>query len=184
MSWFKVYLDFHKIQLIKVKRSRDIIGRFGIGSERVKYDMDTIRLILEERNRIKNTGDYIRYERFPQEVIQSLVLIEDKRFRKHRGIDLIAILRAFCTNLMNGQVKEGGSTLTQQLVRLCVLSNKKKLSRKIKEAYLALVLERHMKKEEIIEMYLNKAYFGRGASGHIFGISWASRQILNKEFEE
>ena len=101
----------------------------------------------------------------PREVQSAFLAAEDLRFYQHRGIDLVRIFGALRANLRSGDYAEGASTITQQLVKLSHLSAKKTLSRKLEEMYLALQLERQCTKAQILEMYLNLIYFGRGAYG-------------------
>ncbi|NLX90801.1 MAG: PBP1A family penicillin-binding protein [Firmicutes bacterium] len=138
---------------------------------------EEITALYGEQNRI-----YIPLEEIPLHVQQAFIAIEDERFYKHFGIDPLSIVRAFFANLRQGQwsIEQGGSTITQQLVKNAYLSPEKTLSRKIKEAYLAIQLERQFSKSEILEMYLNQIYFAHGA----YGIEAASRNYFNKSAGE
>jgi penicillin-binding protein 1A len=118
-------------------------------------------------------------ERIPPHVIQAFLAAEDARFFKHKGVDGFAILRAFFANLKKGGVREGGSTLTQQLVRGFFLTPEKTLRRKIREAILAYRVERNHSKEEILYLYVNQVYFGHGN----YGIEAASRDYFGKGVE-
>ncbi|TAJ91711.1 PBP1A family penicillin-binding protein [bacterium] len=118
-------------------------------------------------------------DRIPSQVIQAFLAAEDARFFKHKGVDGFAILRAFFANLKRGEVREGGSTLTQQLVRGFFLTPERTLKRKIREAILAYRVERNHTKEEILYLYLNQVYFGHGN----YGIEAASRDYFGKGVE-
>jgi penicillin-binding protein 1A len=109
-------------------------------------------------------------------VPQAIIANEDVRFYYHFGVDPIGILRAVWVNLRYGEVVEGGSTITQQLARDMFLTQERTLSRKIKEALLALVIERKFSKAEILQAYLNQVYFGEGA----YGIEAASQVYYGK----
>lgn len=98
-------------------------------------------------------------------LVRAIIAVEDQRFYDHRGIDLIRILAAAATNLREHRAAQGGSTLTQQLARQSFLSPDKTLRRKLKEAVLAWRLEREFTKDELLELYLNKVYFGDGLYG-------------------
>lgn len=98
-------------------------------------------------------------------LILALLTVEDRRFQAHRGIDLVRVAGAAMSNLRQGRIVEGGSTLTQQLARQGFLSSEKTWSRKLKEAVLAIRLERTFSKTEILELYLNRVYFGAGLYG-------------------
>lgn len=119
-------------------------------------------------------------DRIPSHVIQAFLAAEDARFFKHRGVDGFAILRAFLSNLKRGGVREGGSTLTQQLVRAFFLTPERTLKRKIREAILAYRVERNHSKEEILYLYLNQVYFGHGN----YGIEAASKDYFGKGVED
>ncbi len=101
----------------------------------------------------------------PPHLAQAIVAIEDRRFYHHHGIDLRGLARAAWRNVRGGGVREGGSTITQQYVRLVTLSQEKTLWRKAQEALLALRAEATMSKDEILLGYLDTAYFGAGAYG-------------------
>lgn len=96
---------------------------------------------------------------------QAVVAIEDSRFYSHFGVDLRGTARALFTNLQEGRAAEGGSTITQQVARILYLSQEKTLQRKLSEAMVALKLEREYTKDQILEIYLNRAYWGHGAEG-------------------
>jgi len=115
-------------------------------------------------------------ERIPPHVIQAFLAAEDARFFKHKGVDLFAVFRASISNLRRGEIREGGSTLTQQLVRAFFLTPERTLKRKIREAILAYRVERNHTKEEILYLYLNQVYFGHGN----YGIEAASRDYFGK----
>ncbi|RMG01547.1 MAG: PBP1A family penicillin-binding protein [Nitrospirae bacterium] len=101
---------------------------------------------------------------------------EDSRFFRHRGIDYIGVARALVRDILSMSFREGGSTITQQLAKLLFLGHEKTLTRKIKEAVIAIVLEKRLTKEEILELYLNRAYFGSGA----YGVEMASKKYFGK----
>jgi penicillin-binding protein 1A len=104
------------------------------------------------------------------------VAVEDHRFRQHYGLDAIAFGRAMVENVRRGRIVEGGSTLTQQLARTLFLSNRRTWARKAKEAVLALLLERMLTKDEILELYLNRVYL----SGGVYGVEAMSRNLFAK----
>jgi penicillin-binding protein 1A len=119
-------------------------------------------------------------ERVPTHVIEAFLAAEDARFFKHKGVDIFAILRASFANLRKGEIREGGSTITQQLVRGFVLTRERTLRRKIREAILAYRVEKNHTKEEILYLYLNQIYFGHGN----YGIEAASRDYFGKGVEK
>lgn len=101
----------------------------------------------------------------PKPVVQSILAVEDNGFYRHKGVDLRSTLRALVENVQSGGVEQGGSTITQQVVKNSLLTPERNLSRKVKEAVLARRLEKVMSKREILERYLNTVYFGNGAYG-------------------
>ena len=112
----------------------------------------------------------------PRALRDALIATEDKRFYSHFGLDPIGILRALYQNYRRGRFAEGGSTITQQLTKVLFLTPDKSLERKLKEAVLALELERRYPKDRILEMYLNQVYFGQGA----YGVEAAARTYFGK----
>lgn len=128
--------------------------------------------IFHEENRINVSADEV-----PDVVKDAIVSIEDKRFYDHRGIDWRRLFGAALANIKNGWGAEGGSTLTQQVIKRTVLTPEKTLKRKVQEAWLALKLEREYSKEEILELYMNNVYFGHGA----YGIKSASETYFGEE---
>jgi 1A family penicillin-binding protein len=101
----------------------------------------------------------------PRDVIDAFLAVEDPRFYSHSGIDFSGIIRAMYQNLRAGRVVQGGSSITQQLAKMMFLDPERTLSRKLKEAYLAIQIERHYSKDEILDLYLNQVYLGSGAYG-------------------
>ncbi|MFN3739809.1 MAG: penicillin-binding protein 1A [Thermodesulfovibrionales bacterium] len=125
-------------------------------------------------------GIHVSIKDIPRYVIDAVVATEDERFWRHGGLDYIAITRALIQDILHGEIKQGGSTITQQLAKVMFLSPERTLSRKIKEAVLAIRLEKNMTKEEILEQYLNRIYFGHGA----YGIEMASRIYFGKSVRQ
>ena len=121
-------------------------------------------------------GIFLPFNRIPKHMTQALIAVEDSRFFKHKGIDYIAIARAVIKDIIYVSLKEGGSTLTQQLAKVVFLTPEKTLTRKLKEAALAIKIEKSLSKQEILELYLNKVYFGHGA----YGVEMAARTYFGK----
>ena len=127
--------------------------------------------------------DLITSEQVPQLLKDAITSIEDKRFYSHMGIDPIRIAGSFLRNAKAGQITQGGSTITQQLVKLAVFSTKKEdqtYKRKIQEIMLSLQLERNYSKEQILTYYLNKVYM----ANNVYGFGTASHYYFNKELSE
>lgn len=125
----------------------------------------------------ENISRYVKYDDISPNIINAFIALEDKRFFKHDGIDYYRSMGALYNNLKSGYKKEGGSTITQQLVKNTLLSSQKTFVRKIKELKLAKDIEKQFSKEEILEMYLNAIYFGNG----IYGIDSACKNYFNKK---
>jgi penicillin-binding protein 1A len=125
-------------------------------------------------------GIFVPLSAVPKNLINAVVAVEDSRFWKHNGIDYIAIARAFVKDIIHARLKEGASTLTQQLAKVVFLSPEKTIKRKIMEVSLAIKLEKNLTKKEILELYLNKVYFGHGA----YGVEMASRVYFGKSVRQ
>jgi penicillin-binding protein 1A len=119
-------------------------------------------------------GQWVPYEQIPAPMRSAMIAVEDKRFRMHPGVDPIGIARSIKVRAQTGRWTQGGSTITQQLARNIFLTNSRTFGRKVKEAILALALERKFSKDQVLELYLNRVYFGGGA----YGIDAASRTFF------
>jgi len=164
-AYQEIKLDADKLIHYKPETSSVILDRNG---KQLAY-------VFKKRHRL-----YARYDEIPGYVIEALVAVEDTRFFEHKGVNPDAIIRAIVTDIKARKFVEGGSTLTQQLIKNKLLSNEKKLTRKLKEAILALKIERELTKEQILERYLNEIFFGNG----YYGIKTASKGFFHKELSE
>lgn len=122
----------------------------------------------------------VPYSRLPRHLIMAFVAAEDTRFFEHPGVDLFGIIRAFIRNLEAGEIVQGGSTITQQLVKRIMLTSEKSFGRKIKEAVLAYRIDKYLTKEEILTLYLNHIFLGRGA----YGVEAAAQEFFGKHVED
>lgn len=127
-------------------------------------------------NRGMTGGEAVGLHEMSPYIPQAVMAIEDRRFYSHFGIDPIGLVRALAENLVNGRFSQGGSTLTQQLAKNLFLKPDRTLERKVQEVLLALWLERKHSKDQILEMYLNRVYFGSGA----YGVEAAARRYFGK----
>lgn len=142
------------------------------------YKEKTSAIPIEEKvNSIKDKENYLSYDKIPKDFVNALVSIEDHRFFKHNGVDIQSIFRAIVTDIINFDLVEGGSTITQQLAKNIYYTQDKKFSRKVAEVFTAFDLEKEFSKEEILELYLNIVYFGDG----YYGIYDASKGYFDKE---
>lgn len=123
---------------------------------------------------------FVSLNEMPQHLIDAVVTIEDERFYSHAGVDPIGILRAFVTNILRGRVAQGGSTLTQQMVKNFFLTHERTLKRKINEILMALIIDFRFSKDEILEVYLNEIYFGQRDSVSVTGAEEASKLYFSK----
>lgn len=128
--------------------------------------------------------ELIALQDVPPELVAALVAVEDRAYFDHYGISIRGILRAMKANMAAGRTVQGGSTLTQQLVKNFFLTNERSLQRKIKEAFMALLLELHYSKEEILQAYLNEVYLGQAGRRSIHGIALASRFYFAKNVQQ
>src|SRR5947199_6495551 len=121
-------------------------------------------------------NDSLKLDQFPDHLIKATLATEDRRFYEHFGIDFPGLFRAMLTNARAGGVVQGGSSISQQLAKNLFLSNERTIERKVKEAFLALWLEVRLPKNEILKLYLDRAYLGGGA----FGVDAAAQYYFNK----
>jgi penicillin-binding protein 1A len=122
----------------------------------------------------------VPYSRLPRHLVLAFVAAEDARFFEHPGVDITGIARAFFRNLEAGEVVQGGSTITQQVVKRILLTSEKSFARKIREAVLAYRIDNYMTKEEILSVYLNHIFMGHGA----YGVEAAAQEYFSKHVED
>lgn len=132
----------------------------------------------------KEDRELVPVDRVPDTFKAALIVTEDRDFFRHYGVKPTAIARAFWVNLREGRVVQGGSTITQQLVKNFYLTNERSLWRKANEAIMALLLEWHYEKEDILETYLNEVYLGQDGPRGVHGVALASRFYFNKSVEQ
>ncbi len=164
-AYNEIKLDMDKIVNYHPKTSSVILD----------YKGNKIANILQGQHRL-----YAKYDEMPGFLIEALIAIEDTRFFEHNGVNPDAIIRAALRNYKAGKKVEGGSTITQQLVKKILLSPKKSYTRKLKEAILSIKVENELTKEQILERYLNEISFGRG----YFGVKTASKGYFHKELDK
>ena len=160
------------------KFSAPKIGSFEPLYERsVVYDSagNELAVLRSEQNRT-----LIPLDQIPKPLIDAILDTEDAAFYRHKGVNARATVRALWANVEAGGVAQGGSTITQQLVKNTLINNKRDLHRKVREARLAIQLERTWTKQQILERYLNTVYFGQGA----YGVQAASERYFNRPAKE
>lgn len=148
-------------------------GRFLTGQYAVKI-LDRNGVEIGKRGILHN--DAVPLEEIPDHMIRAALATEDRRFFEHFGVDFLGTFRALVTNLQANDVVQGGSTLTQQLAKNLFLSSERSITRKVKEVFLAFLLESRFSKREILKLYLDRAYMGGGA----FGVEAASQLYFGK----
>ena len=126
----------------------------------------------------------VRLDDAPPLLVDALVAVEDRRFFEHHGVDPLAVVRALVANLRAGETVQGGSTLTQQLVKNFFLTQERTLARKVNEAIMAVLIELHYDKREILEAYLNEVYLGQEGVRAIHGFGLAAQFYFQRRLEE
>jgi penicillin-binding protein 1B len=149
--------------------------------EKAALEPELLTSVLSEE--LENRSP-VTLEQVPKHLQDAVVVTEDVRFWRHPGVDPFGILRAVFRNVKAGGVSEGASTLTQQLVKNYFLSSERTYKRKIKEAFMAVILDARYSKREILEAYLNDIYLGRNRSISILGVGEASRFYFGKPIAE
>jgi penicillin-binding protein 1B len=168
----------------------DFDGRqvLNIRAEEDSRDIALIRLEPIQIAQINpGTGEDrvpVKIEQVPEALVQAVIAVEDQRFYSHFGVDPIGILRALVANLRAGQVVQGGSTLTQQLVKNLYLTREQTLRRKAEEALMAIALELHFSKEEILLAYLNEVFLGQQGNRAIHGFELAAEYYFGRGLDE
>jgi penicillin-binding protein 1B len=149
--------------------------------------LDEIELEPEALTGLGGAANQLRHPvplgSIPKHLIQAVMAAEDRRFYEHRGVDVRAVARAVWVNLRRGQVAQGGSTLTQQLVKNLVLTPKRTWGRKAREAAIAIAIERRYSKDEILSAYLNGIYLGQHGGFAVYGVGAAARNFFGKDVE-
>lgn len=148
----------------------------GLSQTTIIYDKDGDVATKVDTNR----SEGVDVASLPDYVSRAVIAIEDRRFMEHKGFDIIGMSRAFLKNLFSGSITGGGSTITQQLTKNALLSPEQTYRRKIEEIFLAVEIEKHYTKNEILNMYLNQVYFGSGA----WGIDQAAQEYFNKDIKK
>lgn len=139
-----------------------VVGWQGYRMYRDALEAASIERVIEE---LKGRAGYVTVDELPQVYLDAVVAVEDHRFYEHPGIDVIAIGRAALNDMRTLSLREGGSTITQQLAKNLFFTQKKHFSRKVAEVLMAFDLEKMYSKAELLELYVNSAYFGEGLTG-------------------
>lgn len=156
-----------------------IVGSIFILNGKKMYDEVIRKISLSEVvTKVRNDKNYIKLKDLPKDYINAIIAVEDHRYREHGAIDIIAIGRAVWTNVSHFELREGGSTITQQVAKnLFFITEKDAATRKIAEIFAAFDLEKNYSKDDILELYVNTIYFGDG----YYGIKEACNGYLDIE---
>ncbi|MGN1270180.1 MAG: transglycosylase domain-containing protein [Clostridia bacterium] len=166
------------LMIIIVAISVSLIFIYG-GYSMYKEALKEIPL-TEKVKTIQEKENYTKIQEVPQIYINAVISVEDHRFYKHNGIDIIAIGRAFINDIKSMSFVEGGSTITQQLSKNIYFTQEKKIKRKIAEVFMAFEIEKNYEKDEILELYLNTSYYGDG----YYTVKEAANGYFNKKSNE
>lgn len=164
------------ISLVIISVSIAVVGN---GYEMYKEALEAMPL-EEKVASIRKDENYTKIEEVPKIYKNAVISVEDHRFYKHSGIDIIAILRAMINDIKAMDFVEGGSTITQQLAKNIYFTQEKKITRKIAEVFMAFEIEKNYSKDAILELYLNTSYFGDG----YYNVKEACRGYFNKELNQ
>lgn len=157
----------------------DLDSNTGLSS--VKLEPESIAAIFGDNMEDRTL---VTLKEVPQHLLESIILVEDERFFKHRGVDYIAILRAGLKDVAALKIVEGGSTLTQQLVKNYFLTSKRSFLRKIEEVIIAMILESKYSKGDILEAYVNEIYLGQRGNSSVSGVGEASKLYFAKNVDQ
>jgi len=151
-----------------------VIGGIGYNS----YQNALKETSLDEKvTEIREDKNFAKFEELPKIYVNAVIAVEDKRFYMHKGIDPISLGRAIVNDIKAMSFVEGGSTITQQLAKNTYFTQKKEMTRKVSEAFMAIEIEKHYEKNEILELYLNTSYFGDGC----YTVKEAANHYFDKE---
>jgi penicillin-binding protein 1B len=166
--------------LVDGDRIRQMVTVAGEPLDDIELEPETLTGLGGAANQLRHP---VPLASIPKTLIQAVMAAEDHRFYEHRGVDVRAVARAVWVNLRRGQVAQGGSTLTQQLVKNLVLTPKRTWARKVREAAIAVAIERRYSKDEILSAYLNGIYLGQHGGFAVYGMGAAARSFFGKDVE-
>jgi penicillin-binding protein 1B len=166
--------------LVDGGRIRQLITVAGEPLDEIELEPETLTGLGGAANQLRHP---VPLATVPKHLVQAVMAAEDHRFFEHHGVDVRAVARAVWVNLRRGELAQGGSTLTQQLVKNLVLTPKRTWGRKAREAALALALERRYSKDEILSAYLNGIYLGQHGGYAVYGVGAATRSFFGKDVE-
>jgi penicillin-binding protein 1B len=171
---------------VRISMKGSMLGRIeNLANGKDMFDLELEpELVTGLYERIWQERKLVKLADVPPLLVKSILAVEDERFYSHSGVDPIGILRAMWVNVRRMSFQQGGSTLTQQLMKNFFLTDERTLSRKVPEAIMALIAERKYSKETILENYLNEIYLGQRGSQGIFGVSQAAQFYFAKPLSD
>lgn len=181
---FRFWDGLRSAQRTKLKFRDEVIESISVDDQETEIVRLEPRLFGSVSPLSHEDRALLKLEEVPQELIDALISIEDKQFYSHFGINPLGILRAFYRNLTAGRVVQGGSTLTQQLVKNYYLTSEQTIKRKFNEAIMALLLELHYSKEEILQAYLNEIHMAQAGNRAIHGFALGSLYFYGRPLQE
>lgn len=166
----------------------DDVSLLRIQSREKQGDLGFLRIEPKMLGMLEKSTDeqrlFLRRDQFPEFLVDALLATEDRDFYQHDGISPVAIARALVANVRAGRTVQGGSTLTQQLAKNLFLTKERTIWRKLREAYIALILDYRYSKDEILEAYLNEVYLGQSGGEAVHGFGLAARLYFGQPVEE
>ena len=181
---FQFYEGLEQAKPVRVRFSGDSVAE--LTSDGAKLPVVRLEPLLIGGIYPKNLEDriLIKLDQVPPYLVDTLVTVEDREFYHHFGVSPKSIARAMWVNASSGQMRQGGSTLTQQLVKNFFLTNERSLTRKVTEAMMAVLLEMHYSKQEILEAYLNEVFVGQDGQRAVHGFGLASQFFFSQPLSE
>ncbi|HSK72947.1 MAG TPA: PBP1A family penicillin-binding protein [Pyrinomonadaceae bacterium] len=174
----------NKAEKAVIKFSDDKVAAISDGESPLEEYEIQPELLTGRSEAKRGVNHALRYDEIPEKLRNAILIAEDQRFFEHRGIDPQGILRAVYKNISNNEIRQGGSTITQQLVKNAFLTPEKTFGRKFSEAFLALALENKMSKEDIFALYCNEIYLGQHGATGVHGVEQAARAYFDKDLED
>lgn len=168
-----INLEIAQGKIAKIKNGNQTLDAYELQPEMISGNSEAKR----------DSINTLKFEQIPEALRNAIIVAEDQRFFEHNGFDLRGIFRAFYRNVSDNEIKQGGSTITQQFVKNVFLGNEKTYGRKLSELFLALALERRLSKEDIFALYCNEIYLGQHGAIGIHGVEQASRSYFGKKIE-
>ncbi|MFJ4143946.1 penicillin-binding protein 1B [Pseudomonas sp. NPDC089734] len=183
---FQFYEGTDPAQQVRVRFSGDYVADLTSGSNGAKLAVARLEPLMIGGLYPKNLEDriLIKLDQAPPYLLDALVTVEDRDFYHHFGVSPKSIARALWVNTSQGQMRQGGSTLTQQLVKNFYLTNERSLTRKLTEAMMSVLLELHYSKQEILEAYLNEVFVGQDGQRAVHGFGLASQYFFSQPLSE